>query len=109
MQIVMTTEGGTRSRSRCSSTSAPPTSLAVTLTSPDGPWPLHVTLSEDQGMTSLEFVHHLIEPYDAGNLGPGWHYYLDRLTAMLAGTALPEDFDDYHPAPVGSYLIPDAT
>jgi hypothetical protein len=39
-------------------------------------------------VTTLDFVHHLSMPYDA-SIGPGWHYYLHRLGAVVAGTTVP--------------------
>ena len=71
--------------------------VAVVLPSPDGPWPLSVELSESDGVTTLVFVHRLAEPYDASSIGPGWHYYLDRLDAAVHGAPMPEgeDWPDY--------------
>ena len=86
----------------------PPRKVAVLVSSPDGDWPLSVELSEADGTTTLVFVHRLEEPYDATSVGPGWHYYLDRLGAALAGTAMPgmEDWPEYEPLGP-SYPIPD--
>ena len=76
-----------------------PRKVAIVLPSPDGPWPLSVELSESDGVTTLVFVHRLAEPYDASSIGPGWHYYLDRLDAAVHGTAMPEgeDWPAYEP------------
>lgn len=84
----------------------PPTRLEVRMTTADGPWPLAVLLTETAGGTALLFTHRLAEPYDASGVGPGWHYYLDRLDAVLAGTAVPEDFTAYHPALADAYPVP---
>lgn len=86
----------------------PPHRLAVTVGTADGPWPLVVTLAEEGRGTALRFVHHLAEPYDASSLGPGWHFYLDRLAAALVEQPVPDRFEDYHPAPEGAYAVPDA-
>lgn len=85
-----------------------PSKLAVVLPSPDGPWPLSVTLSESGGITTLVFVHQLAEPYDASSIGPGWHYYLDRLAAVISGGAMPEadDWPLYEPLGV-DYSLPE--
>lgn len=85
-----------------------PTRLAVTLPSPDGPWPLQVTLTEQAGGTLLRFVHHLAEPYDASSVGPGWQYYLDRLGAVVDDAPVPDDFDAYYPRFADDYPIPPA-
>ena len=84
----------------------PPRRLAVTVPGPDGPWPLVVTIDEHDGQTSLRFVHHLAEPYDASSIGPGWQYYLDRLGATLTGTQLPDVWEDYYPALADAYPTP---
>ena len=72
-----------------------PQRLGVVLPSPDGPWPLDVALTPHGGGTRLVLVHVLAEPYDAGSIGPGWQYYLDRLTAVLYGDPVPDDWEAY--------------
>lgn len=85
----------------------PPRRVAIVLPSPDGPWPLSVTLSEVEGGTRMVFVHRLAEPYDATSVGPGWHYYLDRLAAAVAGGPMPEGEDWPRYEPLGSsYPLP---
>lgn len=86
----------------------PPTRLDVTVGTEDGPWPLTVLLTEEGGGTRLLFTHRLAEPYDASAVGPGWHYYLDRLDAVLAGGAVPADFTAYHPRLAEAYPVPAA-
>lgn len=83
-----------------------PRHLAVTMPGPEGAWPVELTLTEDGGRTSLRFVHHLAEPYDASSVGPGWHYYLDRLGAVVAGAPVPDDFDAYYPRLADAYAVP---
>jgi uncharacterized protein YndB with AHSA1/START domain len=85
-----------------------PHRLAVELPTPYGPWPLSITLSESDGVTTLVFVHQLAEPYDAASIGPGWHYYLDRLAAAISGGTMPEADDWPSYEPLGSrYPLPD--
>ena len=86
----------------------PPRRLAVTTSGPDGPWPLTVELDEQGAGTRLRFVHVLAEPDDAGSIGPGWQYYLDRLGAVLLDEPVPDDFTEYHPALAGAYAAPPA-
>ena len=77
-----------------------PHHLSVVFTSPDGPWPLTATLAEMAGGgTELVFVHRLAEPYDATGVGPGWHYYLDRLAAAVSASPMPtmDDWPAYEP------------
>jgi uncharacterized protein YndB with AHSA1/START domain len=84
-----------------------PELLEVSSEGPDGPWPLSVRLSTEAGGTRLTFVHQLTEPYDAGSIGPGWQFYLDRLGAVLDGTPLPTRFEDYHPRLADRYAVPE--
>jgi hypothetical protein len=84
----------------------PPTRLVVELPSPDGPWLLSVSLQPRGAGTELVFYHRLAEPYDATSVGPGWHYYLDRLGAVVRGSDVPTDWDAYFPAPEGAYGLP---
>ncbi|WP_164983988.1 SRPBCC domain-containing protein [Cellulomonas endophytica] len=88
---------------------APPHHLAVTA-SPGGedPWPLEVDLAPDPadpGATLLTFVHHLSPGLAPGDVGAGWHWYLDRLGAVLEDRPPPGDWDEYagladrYPAP----------
>ena len=81
----------------------PPTRLVVDLPSPDGTWRLSVSLRAEAGVTTLVFTQRLAEPYDASSIGPGWHYYLDRLGAVIADTAVPDRWDDYFPTLQDAY------
>ena len=108
VDVVMTSEGQTEPEPMTVSACEPPTRLAVVSRGPDGPWPLELVLAAaDQG-TRLTFTHVLHEPYDAASIGPGWQYYLDRLEAVLAGTPVPTDFDEYLPGLAGAYAVPPA-
>lgn len=84
----------------------PPTLLVVDLPSPGGIWRLSVSLSASAGDTTLRFTQRLVEPYDASSIGPGWHYYLDRLGAVVAGTPVPDSWDDYYPSLQAAYALP---
>ncbi|HEX2300837.1 MAG TPA: SRPBCC domain-containing protein [Pseudonocardiaceae bacterium] len=84
----------------------PPIRLVVDVPSPDGPWPLSVSIGIRDGVTTLVFTHRLAEPYDASNIGPGWHYYLDRLGAVVLDTTVPGNWDDYYPALQDTYALP---
>ncbi len=85
----------------------PPHRLVVDLPSPDGDWRLSATLTETGGVTTLVFTHRMAEPYDASSIGPGWHYYLDRLDAVLAQAPVPEVWDDYWPSLRAEYPLPE--
>ena len=93
----------------------PPRTVAVVLTTPLGPCAISATLSETGAGagtstgTTLIFTHQLDESYDASTMiGPGWHYYLDRLAAVVAGDTMPEgtDWPEYEGL-ASSYPLPD--
>ncbi len=84
----------------------PPTTLVVDMPSPDGTWRLSASLRALAGVTTLVFIQRLAEPYDASNIGPGWHYYLDRLGAVVAGMPVPDRWGDYYPSLQEAYSTP---
>ncbi len=107
VDFVMTEdEGGTPSEVTILAC-VPPTRLVVEMASPDGPWRLSMVLDADGGATRLTFTHRLAEPYDASSVGPGWHYYLDRLDSVIAGQEAPSEWDDYYPSLARDYPLPD--
>lgn len=75
----------------------PPHHLAVSSLDEYGTWRLEATLAESDGITELTFVHHLDDSANAGEVGPGWEYYLDNLVASRDGATMP-DFEDYFPS-----------
>jgi uncharacterized protein YndB with AHSA1/START domain len=82
----------------------PPRRLEITTTTPyDGEnpetWHLRLTLSEEDGVTTLQFGQDVPRPDLATGVGPGWDYYLDRMVvAEGGGDPGTLDFDDYYPA-----------
>ncbi len=85
----------------------PPTRLVVDLPSPDGTWRLSATLRSQGGVTTLVFIQRLAEPFDARSVGPGWHYYLDRLGAVVTCGAVPDSWEDYFPSLSEAYGLPE--
>lgn len=81
----------------------PPRHLAVSMKDELGHWRLELSLTAKGETTELTFVQHLTDPALAGETGPGWEYYLDRLVASRLG-APPPDFADYYPAQRDYYL-----
>ena len=71
-----------------------------------GSWDLEIRLQGSREGTRLEFIHHLEDPLAAESVGPGWEYYLDRLTAVRGGGTVPE-FEDYYPGQ-GPYFLAQA-
>lgn len=80
-----------------------PTHLSVETPSPTGSWSLEIVLTESDGTTLLSFIHRLGPVDDSTDIGPGWHFYLDRLQAALNGEPVPKDWDEYYPALADSY------
>jgi uncharacterized protein YndB with AHSA1/START domain len=81
----------------------PPHHLVLTTTSP-GPdgrtesWTLRLDLAETGGVTTFTFAQSVPSPDVADSVGPGWDFYLDRMTLAEAGQDPASlDFDDYYP------------
>ena len=62
-----------------------------------------VALSAHGDHTELTFVQHRENTDGAGEIGPGWEYYLDNLIASREGLSLPR-FEDYFPSMQRYYL-----
>lgn len=85
----------------------PPRSFVVEVGDPDAPWHLSVDLAEVDGVTTLTFVHTLGADVDPTDVGPGWEFYADRLTASRAGSAMPDwEADGYQDALGPHYAAP---
>ncbi|MBW4656808.1 MAG: hypothetical protein KME20_27735 [Kaiparowitsia implicata GSE-PSE-MK54-09C] len=54
-----------------------------------GVWRIELTLAQSDDTTTLRFVQHLFDLKLAGEVGPGWEYYLDMLVASREGKSLP--------------------
>jgi uncharacterized protein YndB with AHSA1/START domain len=75
---------------------APPTFLSLYMGDAGDPWLLDLTLIDRGERTELTLTQHRADAGGAGEIGPGWEYYLDNLIASRENTALP-DFNDYYP------------
>ncbi|MGM7671155.1 SRPBCC domain-containing protein [Microbacterium sp. A93] len=80
-----------------------PSRLDVTLTDPEGAdWRLRLSLDHAESGAGTELVFRQpVAGFETmtGDVGPGWEYYLDRLTLALGGGDVEAvDFADYHPA-----------
>ena len=73
----------------------PPRRLA--LCNEDGKRRIELLLSHADGVTELQFIHHLDPTDEISAMGPGWEYYLDMLVAARDDLPTPS-FDDYYPA-----------
>lgn len=74
-----------------------PRHLSVTAEDEAGRWHVEIRLAPAAGGTELRFTHHLAADAPVGEIGPGWEYYLDRLSAAHHDATMP-DFDDYYPS-----------
>lgn len=74
-----------------------PRRLTLVMKDESGVWRIELTLVHADDTTTLRFVQHLSDLNLAGEVGPGWEYYLDMLVASREGKA-PPSFDDYYPA-----------
>ncbi len=81
----------------------PPRRLVVEVGVGDVPWHLSVDLVERDGVTTLTFVQPVASGVDAVDVGPGWEYYADRLTAALNGSAMPDWEGDGYQAALGPH------
>jgi uncharacterized protein YndB with AHSA1/START domain len=108
VQLTMTGEGdGAEPQPVTVDACEPPHRLAVTTGGAGPHWPLEVTLSgRPGGGTTLRFVHRLSADDDVPSTGVGWHYYLDRLDAVVLGRTPPDAWDDYFPALADRYPAP---
>jgi uncharacterized protein YndB with AHSA1/START domain len=79
----------------------PPLRLLVDIRENERTWRIALTLSEESGATTLLFAQSMPPDMDSADVGPGWHWYLDRLAASLAGAPMPE-WEDY-PALASDY------
>lgn len=80
-----------------------PGRLVVTMKDDHGDWRIELTLTQMDDTTELRFVQPLSDRTLAGDVGPGWEYYLDMLVAAREGKP-PPSFDDYYPAQKAYYL-----
>ena len=97
VEFTMTAEDGNATSAMTITACTPPTHVAISNTAEQGTWHLEARLHEADGVTTLEFVHHLPPDAPLGEIGAGWEYYLDRLVASRTGAPMP-DFDDYYPS-----------
>ncbi|MBN7138915.1 ATPase [Lysobacter enzymogenes] len=82
---------------------AAPHRLVVAMKDDYGDWRIELTLTQIGAETQLRFVQALSDRTMAGEVGPGWEYYLDMLVAAREGKPLPS-FGDYYPAQKAHYL-----
>lgn len=82
---------------------AAPHRLVVVMKDDAGAWRIELTFTQKGDETELQLLQTLSDPKLAGDVGPGWEYYLDMLVAARAGKPLPS-FSDYYPSQKAHYL-----
>ena len=68
----------------------PPNGFTVDLGDEGEAWHIDVRLTESDGVTTLVFVQTLTDAIDVADVGPGWEFYADRLTAALTDVEMPD-------------------
>lgn len=96
IRVQMTFEEGAGWSDAVIEACEPPNRLALSVGDGAGSWSLEVRLVDAGDHTDLTFIQHRLDPAGAGDIGPGWEYYLDQLIASRESRPLPS-FDDYHP------------
>ena len=104
IQLKMLYEGGDHESDALIERCEPPRHLALVMKDEKEDWRVTLTLQQRGDTTELTFVHHLKGEQPAGEYGPGWEYYLDRLVASRTGEAMPE-FSEYYPEQKGHYGV----
>ncbi len=74
-----------------------PKQLALSSHGEYGSWYMEIRIKETGSGAALDLIQHKLDPAMAGDVGPGWEYYLDMLVAAREDKPLP-DFADYYPA-----------
>ncbi|HTR53046.1 MAG TPA: SRPBCC family protein [Kofleriaceae bacterium] len=102
IRIKMVFEQGDHWSNATINTCEAPHHLELTTKGPYGSH-LELKLREANGVTELEFTHHLKDRSGVADYGPGWEYYLDNLVAARDGLPLPK-FEEYYPSQKEYYL-----
>ena len=96
LQLTMTAEAGKPTEPIEVIECDPQRRFVVEQRSGDQTWRLRISLAETDAGTTVFLGHRLENARLAGEVGPGWEYYLDRLVAAVGGDPMP-DFADYYP------------
>lgn len=74
-----------------------PKQLYLTSVGDFGSWYMEIRIKETDSGAALDLIQHKLDPAMAGDVGPGWEYYLDMLVASRSARPLPS-FGDYYPS-----------
>lgn len=84
----------------------PPHRFRVDLGDVGEPWHLTVELTESHGVTTMTFVQTLTAELDVADVGPGWEFYADRLTASRDDVEMPDWEADRYQQRLGPHYSP---
>lgn len=70
-------------------------------------WEVELDLVEDGGTTTLAFTQVLPAGTGVADIAAGWHWYLERLDAVMTGTGTPSDWDAFYAAVGPGYAASD--
>ncbi|WP_210495582.1 SRPBCC domain-containing protein [Patulibacter sp. SYSU D01012] len=102
VELTMTAEEGEPASTVTVHACEAPHRLVVGMAS----WRLDVTLTPEGDGTRLVLSQPLNDGDDPTTIGPGWHYYLDRLAAEVDFTQPTDAWDDYYPGLKDVYAAP---
>ena len=71
-------------------------------------WRIELDLTEDGGTTTLVLTQVLPDDSGLADIATGWHWYLDRLDAVVTGAELPPAWDQFLAAVGPGYAAPGA-
>lgn len=97
VELVMTAEEGAPAQSVAIVECTEPARLVIDMPSPDGSWRLSLEIGTDDVGSRLVFTQRLADTDEASSIGPGWHFYLDRLAAVVDKRTVPDDWGAYEP------------
>jgi len=102
ISFTMSFEDGSAASRVTVSECTPESRFVLDWVADDDPWHVAISLADLGSSTVVFLAQRVSGPEQAGQVGPGWEYYLDRLLAARAGSAMPE-WDDYFPSQVPYY------
>ena len=93
-EFTMTAEDGAEATTASLEVCEPGTRYTVSFGVGAEIWRVTISLADLGSTTALYLKQRLTNARDAGSIGPGWEWYLDRMLAAIAGQPMP-DFDAY--------------
>ncbi len=94
LDLTMTAEEGSPTSTLTLEACEPGTRYTVAFGESADAWRVTIAIADLGSSTAVYLKQRLTSARDAGSIGPGWEWYLDRMLAAIAGTDMP-DFDEY--------------